>query len=404
MKTKIFLFLFEIGWIIKFNVVGVISLSELLLLAGAPLFLKANLFVDKDMHKLARLYAALLAAQIVSEFFVSNGLASSMKGIAITVVSFLHTFFLFKYIAGDKSLIVTLLFARIVARLIKGPAYGADGDIMSAMSGESVVWLKFYLVFLLKDGLLVLAMLYARKNICTLFIVAGLAVMVAGARSGGSMIAAIGIIVYIINNIKMTKTGLIIASLSVCIIGYALYAYYVSLVLSGELSAGNNSQLLDCNNPYNPLELLARGRTEFFVGLIAFSDKPLFGHGAWADDDSLVYANMIVELHGHDAVHFLDRNFLVPAHSVLVGHGVWNGIFAFLISLSLFIFFVKRGVKSLPKVDLKYQFILVSCLTDLIWNYLFSPQSHFREGLPLEFAIIMALWLEKRQDVLIQKM
>lgn len=404
MKTKIFLFLFELGWIVKFNVVGMVSLSEIFLLAGAPLFLKANLFVDSDMRRLARLYAALLVAQVVSEFFVSNGLSSSMKGIAITIVSFLHTCFLIKFIAVDKSLIVIMLFGRIVGRIILGPAYDAEGDVMSAMNGESAVWLKFYFASLLKDGLLILAMLYARKNICTLFIVAGFAVVIAGARSGGLLIAVIGIVVYVVNNnIKFAKSHLLIVSLSLCILGYAIYAFYVSMVLSGELSAGNNSQLLECNNPYNPIELLVRGRSEFFVGLVAFSDAPLFGHGAWAVDNTLVYANMIVELHGQDAIYFLGKDFFVPAHSVLVGHGVWNGIFAFGVSLSIFVFLLKTGIKALSKVELKYQFILVACLSDLIWNYLFSPQSHFREGLPFAFAIIMVLWLDTRQDTVIQK-
>ena len=157
---------------------------------------------------------------------------------------------------------------------------------------------------------------------------------------------------------------------------------------------------MDCDNPYNPIELLIRGRSEFFVGLVAFSDAPLFGHGAWAVDNSRVYANMIVELHGKDVIPFLEKEFWIPAHSVLVGHGVWNGFFALLVSFCLFIFLVKRGIKTLANVDLKFQFILVSCITDLIWNYLFSPLGHFREGLPFAFAIIMALSVEARNKLL----
>ena len=401
---KIFLFLFEICWKIKFHIVGEISLSEIILFVWAPFNLKQYLFADNDMAKLLKLYAALFATQIVSEVFVSNGLSSSLKGLSITIVSFLHTVFLFKYLSWDKSLILVLLFGRIAGRVIFGQDLDSDVDLISAMNGDNAVILKFYYASIIRDSMLAFSLFYSRRATCFLFVFIGFAMIVAGARCSGFLIAVVGIVVYAINNIKMTKFGVITASLSLCILGYALYAFYVSMVLSGELFAGNNSQLLDCDNPYNPLELLARGRSEFFVGLVAFSDEPLFGHGAWAEDYSLVYVNMIAELHAQDALHLLRDNFWIPVHSVLVGHGVWNGIFAFLVSMILFIFFVKRGFKSLAKIELKYQFVLVSSVFGTIWNYLFSAPSGFRLSLPFSFAIIMALWLDKRRDVLIQKM
>ncbi|MBP5366431.1 MAG: hypothetical protein J6Y82_11030 [Bacteroidales bacterium] len=405
MRNKIIIILFELGWAVSFNFIGTLTISELVLLLTFPLYLKLSLFrQNKDLVKLAKIYLFLLTSQIVSECFVSNGLESSLKGLAITIVSFLHIMFLYRFLHGDKKLIVVLLLAQVVMMIARGPDYGAEGDIESALLGESVVWLKFYLAPLLYTLLPALAVLYYRRFIPYLFVVVGGALIVLGARSGGGQIAAAGIIVLLIQNrlfkVKNKKIGLIIAA----VLGYWAYIIYIDKVLEGEITAGNASQVFDCDNPYNPFELLMRGRAEAWVGWQAFLDKPLFGHGAWAIDKTHHYAHMIAEMQD-DSFHYNPtKQYYVPGHSLIIGFGVWNGVFAMVCIIFIMYYSLKRAFALLKIVDMRYQLLVVSFIIQIIWTFLFSPNSHLRQTLPIPIAIILVLYLyekKKKQKELI---
>ena len=84
----IVILLFELGFGIKFNLIGTISISELLLLFYVPLFVLPKVKWDgtNDIKKITVAYALLLCFQILSEFMVGNDLPSALKGLAITVV------------------------------------------------------------------------------------------------------------------------------------------------------------------------------------------------------------------------------------------------------------------------------------------------------------------------------
>lgn len=405
MRNKIIIILFELGWSVSFNFIGTLTISELVLLLTFPLYLKLSLFrQNKDLVKLAKIYLFLLTSQIVSECFVSNGLESSLKGLAITIVSFLHIMFLYRFLHGDKKLIVVLLLAQVVMMIARGPDYGAEGDIESVLLGESVVWLKFYLTPILYTLLPSIAILYPRKYMPILFMIIGGVVIVAGARSGGGQIAVSGLIVFFIQNRIFSGRNLKIGFIISTLFGYWGYTIYVDKVLNKEIISGNNEQILDCENPYNPLELLMRGRSETWVGWIAFLDKPVLGHGAWAEDNTHIYARMRAEMHDKDFRYDPARRYWVPAHSLIIGFGVWNGVFAMVCIIFIMYYSLKRAFALLKIVDMRYQLLVVSFIIQIIWTFLFSPNSHLRQTLPIPIAIILVLYLyekKKKQKELI---
>ena len=402
----IVIILFELGWSISFNLIGTLTLSELFLILSAPFYVtNAILKKDNDLAILFKLYLFLLGSQIVAELFVSNGFDSSLKGISITIVSFLHVNFLYRYIKQDLRLIGVLVLFQVVMMIVRGPAYDAEGSVMSALEGESVVWLKFYFAPIIRNVLLLCSLLFYRKVYPIIFIVIGMMFVVAGARSGGGMMCIIGLGVYMLQNNLFVKKFLKIGIVIVCMLGYCLYVLYVDSVMSGRITAGNNIQLLDCNNPYNPIELLMRGRSEVWCGWIALKDKPLFGHGAWAIDGTHYYARMMALMHDDNFVYDPSRRYLVPAHSVVIGYGVWHGMFASLGIIFIVVFFIKRMFRIVFNIPHKYQLLLVSFAIQIIWNTLFSPNSHFRQTLPISFAIILSLYYfeKKHKRVLLEK-
>lgn len=94
--------------------------------------------------------------------------------------------------------------------------------------------------------------------------------------------------------------------------------------------------------------ILFSARTDFFVSTIAFLDKPLWGHGSWAVDHKEKYHLLQLKMLG-DKYKKNSELKLVPCHSVVMGKGVSNGIFAFVVFLWIFIKIYGLGLKGLSK-------------------------------------------------------
>ena len=406
-SKTIILLLFELGFGIKFHIIGEISLSELFLLAYVPLFVlpKVNWKSAKELRQLTWAYLALFVFQVISEYMVGNVLSNALRGLAITVVSYLHFMFLAYLLVRQKSLILMLVLSQIAMMLVFFFVF-EEQSVEDILEGEAAVYLKFYLAPLtILVFLFASIIFYRHKNLTLLFSALGCLFILLGARNSGGMALAAGLITYMlehrafIRNRKRLWLSIAIA----CALGYGFYVYYVNQVLSGVITSGNSRQLFLCENPYNPLELLMAGRSEMWVGWQAFMDKFWFGHGAWPYDPSGKYQRMMYAMHDEVRKLPLDTNYLIPSHSVLVGCGMMNGVFAFLAMAYIVFFFLKRGVLSFVRCEKAYKLVLVYYVFNLLWTTLFSPQSHFRLSMPIAFAIIFVIHAYIRTDAHPQK-
>lgn len=397
-KRTILVLLFELGFGIKFNLVGMISISELFLLVFVPLFIlpKVKWKDAVDLKKITFAYTVLLTFQVISEFIVGNNLSSALKGIAITVVSYLHFMFLVYYLSRQKLLILVLVVVQIARMVI----FGADVEeqsIEDVMQGVGATYLKFYISPIVILLLLALSMIFRYKYFSVLFSLLGVALIILGSRSSGGIALIAGLVTYMLEYRIFTynRKTIVVSLVLVCVAGYAFYAYYVSRVLSGEITSGNSHQVFLCRNPYNPLELLMAGRGDTFVGWQAFMDKFWFGHGAWAYDSTGRYQRMMLAFHDTAMSTFtrsqVSYHFLIPSHSVLIGSGMMNGVFAFLSTGAIVAYFLRKGVLSFVRCDNRYKLVLVYYVIDLFWTTMFSPQSHFRITMPVAFAIIFVM-------------
>lgn len=401
MTDRILVFLFELGWGVKFNIVGQISLSELFLIIYVPfLIAKIKWKASKDLQAITIAYSVLLSVQLLSEYLIGNGVSNSMKGLAITIVSYLHFIFLFYYLCKSKSYILIIILSQIVTSLMFD-SFVEEQSAEEIIAGEAAVYLKFYIAPLTILSFLVISILYNNRNMPILFSLLGIGFVVLGARSSGIMTIFAGIIAYLMEHKHLisNKRILIWVSAILIIISYVGYIYYVNLVISGKITSGNSQQLLICKNPYNPIELLMAGRREVWVGWQAFMDRFWLGHGAWPYDTTGYYQRLMYEMSGNLSAltkNQISYHFLIPSHSVIIGAGMMNGIFAFLTMVFIIYYFLKKGVLSLWKCEQKYLLVLAYFEYNLFWNALFSPQSHFRQTLPIAFAIILILYLSSK--------
>lgn len=397
--NKILFFLFGIGFAIKLNIVGSISLSELFLIVAAPFYVFKINWKDKELFTVLTLYASLFLFQLISELVVENSFVSAVKGLAITVVSFLHFSFLYRYLRKDLSLLPVLVISLAFSQLITGPEEilkGAQFSVEDLTENIGSKLLKFYLAPIIINILLFFSLATRWRKFAFVLLAVGIVFILLGARSSGLILFLTGLIALAIEISPrwFTSWNLLKGFSVIALIGYSLYCLYASLVLTGKIDTGNSAQLLRCDNPYNPFELVLRGRAETWVGWQAFMDRFFFGHGAWAHDYSGYYLRMlskVQQLNGTSVIVGEDT-YLIPAHSVIVGIGTSNGFFAFLAMAILICFFVKRGLTSLSKIPSKYRIVFLSFLSSLMWNAMFSPAAHFRQTLPIYCAGIFVLY------------
>ena len=398
----VILVLFELGFSLKFNLIGEISISELFLLFYVPTVIlpKVCWKSSKDLRNITIAYIILLLFQVLSEYMVGNELTNSLKGIAITVVSYFHFIFLIYYLSRWKKLILVLLLSQIFMRLFSEVAV-EEQTIEDVIHGEAAAYLKFYISPIVILISLCLSVMLTTKKFPLLFSFLGVILVVLGARSSGGMAFVAGLVTYMISHrlVFRNKKRFIISLVILCVIAYSCYVYYVNQVLSGAITSGNNRQLFLCENPYNPLELLMAGRSEMWVGWQAFMDKFWFGHGAWPYDSTGKYQRMMYAMHDELSKFTLNTHYLIPSHSVLVGSGMMNGVFAFVTMAYILYFFIKRGVLSFIHCERKYKLVLVYYVFDLLWTAFFSPQSHFRLSMPIAFAIIFVIHASIRTNV-----
>lgn len=391
------LLLFELGFGVKLNFIGMISISELFLILFVPLFIlpKVRWRKANELRHLTVAYILLFVFQIISEFIVGNGISSSLKGLAITVVSYFHFMFLCFYLSRQKFLILVLIVSQIIMKLIFG-ADVAEQSVEDMLQGEGATYLKFYIAPLLISIFLAVSIIFKHKSFSVIFSLLGVVLIFLGARSSGGLALLTGLVAYMLEHRIFTfnKKVLVLSTVFLCAIAYSFYAYYVSRVLAGEITSGNSWQIFLCKNPYNPLELLFVGRSETWVGWQAFMDKFWFGHGAWPYDTTGRYQRMMLAM--HDELSTISRNqisfhYLIPSHSVLVGSGMMNGIFAFLAMAYIVFYFLRKGASAFVKCENKYKLVLIYNVLELFSIMLFAPQSHFRQTMPVAFAIIFVL-------------
>lgn len=394
----ILMLFFQIGQGFSFNLVGTMNYGWILAIGYTCIFLlKSPLLKLKEFRYISVLYLFLILFQVLAEFMSGNTMQNGMKGIAVDVISYTSFFFMLSLFIKDRRLVVWALIG-IVARMA---IFGTESESTAeeALSGEDASYLKFFLGPILLYSFLIISVFFKGKLYTYIFMYLGLFFIVAGARSLGLITFLIGVFVWLVRFKKKNVTTMLKKySLIFIALFYGLYCIYASKVMNGTISAGNNIQLKESTNPYNPLEIIKYSRTDSWMAFYAFLNKPLWGYGSWAEDPGYVYHYLMSNLKNEDFDKNQVGSGLVPGHSVIFGKGAYNGVFVMLITVAIIYFFVKRGVLLL-NVDSSYAFIILYYLYSLIWHSLFSPVGHLRDSFPLFFAFIFATWLYEKNKI-----
>ena len=395
MIKKLLLFLFEFGFLLKFQFFGELSVSELfLLIIGFPLISHVQPFRHPLLRTVSCLYFFLFVIQsVASAFHTDNPFSSDLKGLAITLMSFLHVLFLYKNCKADYRLL-GYAFAGYAAYLTVNWLLG-DRQLGNAV--EQLVFFKFTLAPAV-GGMMMWWLLYSNSSNAvksSVYILLGALFVTLGTRSFGFFFFLPGVFSLFIANYKTLRDYKVLLPLMLTG-GYSFYCLYTYLVLNGEITNGNTFQTLDIVNPYNPINLLIAGRTEIFAQWVAFTQKPLWGWGSWADDPNMYFHRLMTVCKNLESDVVIDNEDSIPNHSIIVGSGMTHGIFALIAMFSIFVLIMKRSFRSLyakPNLVLPLLFVTV----DFFWNMWFSPPSSFRYNIPMDMVLILLIFAETKK-------
>ena len=132
------------------------------------------------------------------------------------------------------------------------------------------------------------------------------------------------------------------------------------------------------------LSLLMGGRFEFFAGLYASLQKPIWGYGPWArDEDGIVgeflakygdyegYKNYIEAQQYFERIGMTDR-FLIPGHSHIVSFWLWYGIIGAILWIYVLYRFFIFFTKDIDAIVGWFGYFALA-LPSLFWDIFFSP-------------------------------
>ncbi|WP_455664895.1 hypothetical protein [Phocaeicola sp.] len=377
----------------RINLIGSMSLTELFVLTQIPHLLKWLNGPGKKipfLNSLTKGFYILIAVQIIAEFMIHNTFINAAKGVSVTITAlFLMLFFLEKLVK-DISLIIWIPICNILGLIIFGDQFGFSE------TGEAT-YFKFYIAPIIASAIFIIPLMkwqWIQRYLFLILFGTSLFIIIGGARSLGFSMFFTTFALLLYNKYKTIKLKRIMPGLiiSAIVIQLFLSFIYMPKVKNREWgSEQNRSQFEKINWNSNLFMILFSARTDFFVSTIAFLDKPLWGHGSWAIDRTDKYYLLQLKMLGEKKKIDSGTLKMIPCHSVVIGKGVANGIFAFAVFLWLFINIYILGFKGLSKKS-PYNAYLLWTIISSFQLLLFGPPAILKNNSAIAFSIMIALF------------
>lgn len=383
--------------VIPVNLVGTFRLGELLVLALYPFYMKHILKAlrNREVLAIAGLGVLWFISQGLSDLYNSTPTKNSLRGmgsIFLTMTTFL--FFCGLYSRNPRQHLGTLLGACAGGVLSAGLLYRFDGDNPGYAQN---IW-DFYVSGWAHPAFALFAFLFYRSHPWLVFPIGmayGLVANMYGGRSDG-LVVLISTLFFFYLWLQVThsqrdlrysmRSGLILCALLLV----PLFLLYVIYAQSGALGKAAKVQIDLAKNPYNPIEVLLLARNESVIALDAIYEKPILGHGSWANPGHLrrLYLLKMREIYGAAAPKKLVQDIL-PVHSVLLGAWVFGGLagFVFWVYVIFRTFHLSNQLLITGSIDMTA--IAVVYVPYFCWHVLFSPNAFARFSWPMSMAYII---------------
>ena len=383
--------------VIPVNYIGTFRLGELLVLALYPFYMKQILKAlrNREVLTIVGLGVLWFISQGLSDLYNATTMKNSLRGMGsvfLTITTFL--FFCGLYSRNPSQHLGTLLGACAGGVLSAGLLYRFGG---SNSSYTENIW-DFYVSGWAHPAFALFAFLFYRSHPWLVFpigIAYGLVANMYGGRSDGLVVLISTLFFFYLwmqlrhsrGDLRYSmRSGLMICALLMV----PLFLLYVIYAQSGALGKAAKMQIDLAKNPYNPVEVLLLARNESVIALDAIYEKPILGHGSWANPGHLrrLYLLKMREIYGASAPKKLAQDIL-PVHSVLLGAWVFGGLagFVFWVYVIFRTFYLSNQLLITGSIGMTA--IAVVYVPYFCWHVLFSPNAFARFSWPMSMAFLI---------------
>jgi hypothetical protein len=398
-------FLFLMGALVfhRFNLVGVLTLSEILTLGYFCLDWRRvlqSVYENRILRGVMLAWMAYLAMQMTSDM-VNATLVSDMQrgwarlvffGVNIAVLGHVSRFRIDRLMAFYLGYVLSLLYNTYTV---------SDEWLLEWKFGYGPLLTMSITLFMGLAG----PGIWGQAGALSL-VAAGLIHMQSNARSLGGLSVFVGMLSlladYFSRNLRDRSSALRASFLMPVFLFifsiYQVYSYGASSGLFGEKTMEKyNKQTADGRN------IVSGARMEYTIAIPAIMEAPVLGYGSWARNTEWVkkyiYINKM-DPTAYDA-EFLMELGIIPTHSHILGSwaeaGFMGGFFWF------FILYLTAAtfISMLRHVDMPFRAFLLFITALFMWDILFSPFGLERRILdPAVIILVVTLrqWMDETEE------
>lgn len=392
-------FLLGLGSATKVHLVGYIAISQIFMLMIAPLYFLQDMNARKrDGFSLLVTFSLLaVVGCVVSSVYNHTQFSLAARGFAISYTTFASIVVFYHMMKRDLEGVKWFFLGAAISSLITIFAFrgGAEAVEVQRRGLESVRESGLYVMahfgpiltlplkcFYFQTPTLIAVLLYAFAPLRTM------AFSSTGRSAVLLLLMSLFMLLYVnkhVSRMRMISRYLVTFVVVLLVIGMgfaSLYKYMAQRgALNEEAQRKYESQMEHAKSGI--LGKLMAGRIEFFVGLNAALDNPIFGCGPWPLDHKGYYREFVTKYGtDEDIARYLEAEYhirkygggvgVIPAHSQIVCSWLYNGILGlppFIYLIILLIKFMRRHFDAVPQW---YGYFAIS-IPALLWNMFFSP-------------------------------
>lgn len=391
--TKALLFAVGLTANIPFNFYGILRVGEIILFVIFLMTITKCIDIVKNVpffRKFTFLFLLTVLLSTVSTFFNANGWLPFFKGISNYILMFTTLVCLFHLLHNKPNLILFYFLGLAISSFFINP-YEILKDSDIPITAENTQYFDVKIVPVAMPLLVFISLLtfrYKQYFLCLIFLLFGIISVLNEARSIGLIFifASITIILKIFKWIPSFKSFVMAILLGPLII-FPLLSSLTQSGSLGEKSSSYTTKVIKHTKEFNPF--LVIGRPDPIVGLIAFVDKPILGHGYNSSNE--LYKN-IARLLGFLPSKFkFDTKTAIPSHSVIIGSIVEGGILCIFLWIYILFHSIKAFHLILKRKNEPLAFFVILIFFSILWNLFFSPVGYIRLSFPYEFVIIIII-------------
>lgn len=399
-RHALMLFLLGTFSMTQIRLIGSIGVSEVYAFIAAPFFIFRDYYKMRKYGLLPVFWLSILVIINCIGSIISNDVwfENAVRGLATTYAMFALLVVMHHYLSEDLgsykwlllgnalSMIINIFVMQTGTDLYLGGADGTERVESGVIVSGALFWLtriKPWLALPTAGWYLKTPLLY---SICTIPILGVVNMLTSDSgRSALLVILFSAVLITLggksVRGIKRISKYFWLVFLVLGLTGYGLKKSYQFMAERGYLNEKAQAKYENqTKRGSGTLQMLMSGRMEFFCGLFANLESPIWGYGPWAIDWDGIYERYLIKFGSSEDItkYFDDRQRYgevirrIPQHSMIIGGWTWYGISAFFFWLYV-LYLIYDVLKNHMWVAPPLFGYFALTLPGAVWSIFFSP-------------------------------